>query len=369
MAESLIGIDASRSYVEPMTGTERYSRRIIEHLIDLAPEDLQLRLYFRDTPPTDAQLDGAERRVLPARRFWTHHRLRRELKAHPVDLLFVPSHVLPVGYNGRSVVTIHDLGYLHEPGSHTTSSRVQLDLTTRWNTRRASRIIAISYSTRDDLIEHYSVDPAQISVIHHGIDPQFEPIHGEKLERYRQDQDLPDRFILYLGTIQPRKNLVRLISAFEQIAIEDRDIELVIAGATGWKATPIITRARSSSVSSRIRFTGHVPDYHLPSLYGAATVLALPSLYEGFGFPALEAMACGTPVVMSNRGALPEIKGADTQLVDPLNVEEIAERIGDSLHSSSNPEKQRLRVDHASGFSWESSARKTLDVLRNVVST
>ncbi|TVR69484.1 MAG: glycosyltransferase family 1 protein, partial [Sphaerobacteraceae bacterium] len=139
MPESVIGIDASRSYVEPMTGTERYSRRIIEQLIEQAGDDRSFRLFFRDAPPADAKLGSAETRVLPARRFWTHHRLRRELSANPVNVLFVPSHVLPLGYQGRSVVTIHDLGYLHEPSAHTASSRIQLDLTTRWNARNASQ--------------------------------------------------------------------------------------------------------------------------------------------------------------------------------------------------------------------------------------
>lgn len=363
MTESLIGIDASRSYIDPMTGTERYSRRIIEQLAGMAPDDLRLRLYFRDAPPDDAVLGNAEKKVLPARRFWTHHRLRQELKTNPVDLLFVPSHVLPFGYQRRSVVTIHDLGYLHEPSSHTLSSRVQLDLTTRLNARQATQIIAISNSTRADLIERYGIDPSRITVIHLGIDPQFAPVSTEATERFRRARNLPERFILCLGTIHPRKNLERLIGAFEQVAIHDREIELVIAGSPGWKSEPIITRTISSSVSKRIHIEGRIPEEDLPALYTAASTVAFPSLFEGFGLPALESMACGTPVVLSDRGALPEISGADARIVDPLSVEDIAGAIRLALHSSDNSEQVRARIDHARTFSWERCAQATLDVL------
>jgi glycosyltransferase involved in cell wall biosynthesis len=364
----LLGIDASRSYAEPMTGTERYSRRIVEQLIRLLPDDHHLRLYFRESPPDHAELGRAEQRVLPARRFWTHHRLRSELKRYPVDLLFVPSHVLPLGYAGKSVVTVHDLGYLHEPDAHTRSSRMQLDLTTRWNARQASHIVAISHATRDDLIKRYGADPDRVTVIHHGIDAGFSPVHPEVLEQFRQRRQLPERFILYLGTVQPRKNLQRLISAFEQIALDDTDVELIIAGKTGWKSGPIVTRATVSGMSGRIRFEGHVPDEELPALYSAASVVALPSLYEGFGLPVLEAMACGTPVVMSNRGALPEIAGADAQIVDPLDVDSITATIRSALDVSDDADRRESRIQHARQFTWETAGKLTADVLTSVYS-
>ncbi|TVR71097.1 MAG: glycosyltransferase family 1 protein, partial [Sphaerobacteraceae bacterium] len=321
------------------------------------------RLYFRDAPPDDAPLGSAEQRVLPARRLWTHHRLRRELSANPVNVLFVPSHVLPVGYQGRSVVTIHDLGYLHEPSAHTASSRIQLDLTTRWNARSASQIIAISESTKQDLVERYGTDPSRITVIHHGVDSRFVPAPAEEIEQYRRERNLPERFILYVGTIQPRKNLIRLISAFETISLDDPAVELVIAGKTGWKSHPIVTRATVSSASGRIRFEGHIPDTHLPTLYSAASAVVLPSLYEGFGLPVLEAMACGTPVVMSNRGALPEISGADARVIDPLDVQDLAAGLRSALDSSNVDALHQARIEHARSFTWERAARQTLDVL------
>jgi glycosyltransferase involved in cell wall biosynthesis len=365
--DPIVGIDASRSYRSPMTGTERYSRRIIEHLMHLDAEGLRYRLYFNEPPPAFANLGSAEPRVIPARRLWTHFRLSRELWQHPVDLLFVPSHVLPLYHPGRTIVTIHDLGYLVEPDSHTRSSRLQLKLTTQWNAREATRIVAISEATRRDLVTYLNVDPGRITVVPHGVDPQFRPVAQNEIERYRRAARLPERFILYLGTIQPRKNLSRLIEAFEIIAGEDPEISLILAGRTGWLSEPIREQARASRCGDRIRFLGYVPDEQLPLLYGTASAVALPSLYEGFGLPVLEAMACGTPVVMSNRGALPELAGADAEIIEPTDVECIAHALSNAVGRRNDPEPVEQRVAHAATFSWESSAAKTLSLVQEVM--
>ncbi len=366
-SSSLVGIDASRSYHEPMTGTERYSRRIVEHLLALDPCGMRYRLFFNNPPPDNAHTGPAEIRTIPARRLWTHLRLSRELRANPVDLLFVPSHVLPLYRPERSVVTIHDLGFLYEPDSHTPFSRWQLKLTTEWNASKATHVVAISESTKRDLLEHCEVDPGRITVIRHGIDNQFRPLRSEHVERYRRAARLPDRFVLYLGTIQPRKNLTRLITAFERAADEDPDLHLVLAGQPGWMSEPIRERARMSRFADRIRFLGRVPDEQLQLLYNAASALALNSLYEGFGLPALEAMACGVPVVLSNRGALPELAGADAMIVDPFDVDALAAAISELVTIRHDSEGVVHRVDHAERFSWRSSAEKTRDVLWNVL--
>jgi glycosyltransferase involved in cell wall biosynthesis len=336
-------------------------------LLDAWPDDFRYRLYFNETPPASAPLDPAEICAIPARRLWTHYRLSRELRDNPVDALFVPSHVLPLHHPARSVVTIHDLGYLYEPGAHTVSSRTQLRATTLWNARKASHLIAISESTKSDLMQHYRVDPGNISVVHHGVDQEFVQIEHGEVERYRRAARLPERFILYLGTIQPRKNLERLIAAFEYLALSDPDVHLILAGNPGWKSRPIRDRAIASGFSRRIRFLGRVPDEQLPALYNAATVFALPSLYEGFGLPVLEAMACGTPAVMSNRGALTELSGADVRVIDPEDTDSIAEGLLSALQIEENEDAVADRIAHARRFSWDDSARRTRDVLWNVV--
>jgi glycosyltransferase involved in cell wall biosynthesis len=365
--EFLVGIDASRSYRSPMTGTERYSRRVLEHLVRLEADGLNFRFYFNEPPPIEAQLDGAETRHLPAQRFWTHYRLSRELKADPVDLLFVPSHVLPLYHPARSVVTVHDLGFLYEPDSHTRFSRLQLRLTTGWNARRATHLIAISESTKQDLVQHSKVDPERITVVPHGVDDQFQVLPEDNVERYRRAARLPARFLLYVGTIQPRKNLLKLISAFERVTAVDDDLQLVLAGRPGWMSKPIQERARVSPLAHRIKLLGYVPDQQLPLLYSAAAAFTLPSLYEGFGLPVLEALACGTPVIMSNRGALPELVGADSEVVDPTDVGAIAEAVLAAIQRQREPDLVQQRREFAAQFTWQSSAQKTRDVLWKVL--
>jgi glycosyltransferase involved in cell wall biosynthesis len=363
----LVGIDASRSYRSPMTGTERYSRRLIEHLLAIESDELTYRLYFNQAPPSEVLFTGAEVRTMPARRLWTHYRLSRELQSNPVDLLFVPSHVIPLRHPVNSLVTVHDLGYLYEPESHTRASRYQLKLTTLWNARQARHLIAISQSTRQDLISHCNVDPQRITVIRHGVDDRFRVLSREEIYRYSQAAKLPEKFILYLGTIQPRKNLVRLIESFELVAHQDPDMNLVLAGRTGWLAEPITRRADASPFRNRIRFTGHIPDEQLVQLYNAATVFALPSLYEGFGLPALEAQACGVPAVVSNRGALPELAGAEMAIVDPGNSDEIASAIAKLVHQRFNTDLVNQRVEHARGFTWSNSAMKTRKLFQEML--
>jgi glycosyltransferase involved in cell wall biosynthesis len=350
-----------------MTGTERYSRRIVEHLVQLESDRLKYRLFFNSPPPESAVLGDAERCVIPARRFWTHYRLSRELRKNPVDLLFVPAHVLPLYHPEGSIVTVHDLGYLVEPESHPRLSRLQLKLTTRWNANQATHIVAISEATRQDLVKYLHVDPKRITVVPHGVDPQFRPLPAEEIARYRRAARLPERFILYLGTIQPRKNLSKLIDAFERVALNHPGISLVLAGRTGWLSEPILERARSSAVQDRIRFLGYVPDEQLPLLYGAATTVTLPSLYEGFGLPVLEAMACGSPVVMSNRGALPELAGADAEVIEPTDVDELAASLRAAIFRGDDPELISQRTKHAGTFSWQSSATRTLELIREVL--
>lgn len=363
----LVGIDASRSYRQPMTGTERYSRRIVERLLNDYPDDFRYRLYFNEHPPQSAIPENVDVRTLPARRLWTHMRLRRELQQNPVDALFVPSHVLPLQHPERSIVTIHDLGFHFEPESHTVASRAQLRATTLWNVWQACHLIAISQSTKHDIADIYGVSPGDITVIHHGVDEQFRLIERDQVERYRRAARLPGKFILFLGTIQPRKNLERLIEAFEGLAGADPDLHLVLAGNQGWLSSRILKRAGASSVSRRIRFVGRIPDEQMPLLYNASAVFTLPSLYEGFGLPALEAMACGKPVVISDRGALPELAGADARIINPLDVGALAEALRSALNAKDGNAAIDARIEHARRYSWKDSARRTRDTIWNVV--
>lgn len=361
----IIGIDASRSTSEQQTGTERYSRRIIQELLDLGINQ-RFRLYLNAmTPMPLRQRAYVEQRLIPFPRLWTHLRLSSELARHPVDVLFVPAHVVPPVRPAATVVTIHDLGYLYEPAAHTSLSRTYLDWSTRWSVRAARSIIAISEATKRDLVQFYGVPPHKVSVVYHGIDERFQPASRSQISRVKQELGIGDQFILFVGTIQPRKNVVRLIDAFTLIADERDRLQIVLAGKIGWKSSEIERAISASRHSDRILLLGHVPDGDLPALYSASSAFALPSLYEGFGLPALEALACGTPVLVSDRGSLPEVVGDAAAVVDPTNVAEIADGLRHVLDVDGRADRiERGRV-HASKFSWEKTGRQTLEILRN----
>jgi glycosyltransferase involved in cell wall biosynthesis len=265
------------------------------------------------------------------------------------------------------VVTIHDLGYLVEPECHEPVHRKQLEWTTRWNCRAASGIVAVSESTKSDLIDILGVSPDTIRVIPLGVSPRFRAAARQDVKQLRASYKLPERFVLTVGTINPRKNLVRLIQAFELLARTDPELGLVICGSQGWRADKTLDRALRSPFMNRIHIIGYVPDKEMPALYSAASVTAFVSLYEGFGLPAIESMASGTPLVAANRSSLPEVCGGAALLVDPFDSHSIADGlrrvINDSALRSALVERGRER---ARLFTWQHCASATLAFLRAI---
>ncbi len=217
-----IGIDASRATTVRRTGTETYSLRLIRSLVELGAGH-RLRLYTNGRPPAGLFWRGAvpadvELRAIPFPRLWTHLRLSAEMAVHSPDVLFVPAHVLPLIHPRRSVVTVHDLGYLFYPETHKTGDRRYLDWSTRWNARRATVVIADSAATKADLIRAYGVDDRKIRVIYLGRDEMLAPVRDDQaLAEVRVRYGITGRYLLYVGTLQPRKNLARVIEAFARL--------------------------------------------------------------------------------------------------------------------------------------------------------
>lgn len=362
MAINSLAIDASRMTTDARTGTENYSVQIIGHLAELdnAPP---ITLYAREghlvdpVPNTKLVTSGPGR-------LWTHVGLSRAMRRDRPDALFVPSHVIPAWHPPATVVTIHDLGYLHHPEAHPRRQRIMLDRTTRWNVRAADRIIAISSETRDDLVSLYHADPAKITVIHHGVDTKrFSPIatisDSGTLERY--GIHLP--FLLFVSTVQPRKNVERLVEAFE--LLDQSDLMLVIAGRPGWLSERIEARIEASSHRDRIVRTGYLPDEDLPALYRSASAFVMPSLFEGFGMGVLEAMASGTPVVVSNRGSLAEVAGDAGVLIEPESIHSIAAGVREALDGRRAPNLVAGGLARSQQFSWPAAAQATLRVIED----
>ena len=380
----LIGIDASRSVAQERTGTENYSLNLIRHLLALRGEH-RYRLYFNRPPSFPpkacpelrrrvggeeggaATLRPCDLRVMPFPRLWTHLRLSWEMALRPPDLLFVPAHVLPIIHPRRSVVTIHDLGYLYHPQAHRLLDRLYLDLSTRYNARAATHLIADSSATKRDLIERHGTDPDKITVVYPGYDDTvFQPVRDEKaIGAVKARHGIAGDYILFVGTLQPRKNLIRLIEAYWKLEVGNW--KLVIAGKKGWLYREIFQQVEKLGLEGKVVFTGYVPEGDLPALLSGARLFVFPSLYEGFGLPVLEALACGIPVVCSNVSSLPEVAGDAAILVDPLDVEGLAagmERVlGDEELRAELIERG---FEQVSRFSWERCTRETLDVLESI---
>jgi glycosyltransferase involved in cell wall biosynthesis len=389
-----IGIDISRIAVAARTGTEHYT---YELLAALARRDRRTRytLYCNQPPAALPPLGpNFVLRRIPFPRLWTHLRLSVELIRRAPDALFVPAHVLPLGAPLRrrmySVVTIHDLGYLRFPDAHTPAQRLYLRLSTLWSARAASRLIAVSAATRDDLIRLARVPPEKIAVVHHGLAARFRPVEDAAVITTAQERyGIRSPYFLYVGTIQPRKNLLRLIEAYAQAtgsgsqvagSIGDDgsrratcDVRLVIAGKRGWLSESIERRAAELGVAERVHFAGYVADDDLPALLSGALAFVFPSLYEGFGMPVLEAMACGAPVLTSNTSSLPEIAGdpsagagqAAALLVAPEDTAAIADGLARLATDPGLRAALRARgLARAAAFTWDRCAEETLAVLR-----
>ena len=361
MAE--IGIDASRMARARRTGTEQYTTRLLEALVRL-PTAHHLTLYFNRRPASaPAWPAHVTVREMPFPRLWTHLRLSWEMARRPPDLLFVPAHVLPLVRPRRTVVTIHDLGYLYFPQAHPPLRRLELHLSTLWNARVAGRIIAVSQATKNDLVHRYRVPAERIRVVYHGVEERFRPISDPAiLSRY----GLPARYLLYLGALHPRKNLERLLEAYAGLP-EDAP-PLVLAGPRGWYFERIAAAIASLGLGRRVLLPGYIADEDVPAVLSAALALVYPSLHEGFGLPALEAMACGIPVIASRTSSLPEVVGETGLLVDPLSVEELRAAMACLLADEGlRGELGRRGRERAGLFTWERCARETLDVLEEAL--
>ena len=362
----LIGIDASRATVARRTGTENYTRRLIQALLDQAAPSHTLRLYFRDTPTPDA-LAGGERRVIPFPRLWTHVRLSWELLTRPrPDVLFIPAHVLPLLHPVPTVVTLHDLGYRYFPEAHPPAQRWYLDRSTRFSARAASRVIADSFCTRADLVRFYNIPAEKIAVVYPGRDESLRRIDPAPV---RAKYNLPENYILHVGTLQPRKNLIRLINAAQSaFSLQPSAFNLVLAGRPGWLSEPILAAAREHA--EVVRLLDYVADEDLAGLYSGALAFVFPSLYEGFGFPVLEAMACRTPVICSNTSSLPEVAGEAALLLDPTDTASLAAAIQRVIAEPGlRAELVEKGLTQVQKFSWAKAARETLAVLEEAAST
>lgn len=346
-------------------------------------------IYLPQSPTADLPKESANwhYKIVRPRKMWTLFGLSLEflLKRSKPDVFFSPTHYLPIFAPKRCVISILDLSYIKYPELFQKSDLNQLTKWTKYSAKKAKGIFTISQASKDDIIREYGVSGDRVVVTYPGIKSEIrnpksetnsparnatQSVAGGKF-KMQSSKLLKDKYgvkgeyILFVGTLQPRKNIVRLIEAFSKIK---NDIQLVIVGKKGWMYEEILEAPKKFDIQSKVKFLDSVPDEDLPAFYKNAVCFVLPSLYEGFGLPVLEAMRYGCPVVTSNISSLPEAGGDAALYVDPLNVDNIRK----NLESIINDEKLRKELvekgyEQVKKFSWEKTARETLSALERLM--
>jgi glycosyltransferase involved in cell wall biosynthesis len=293
------------------------------------------------------------------------------LELQGVDI-FHSSDVLNFAPPGvKTVTTIHDMTTLLFPEHHTRETILLQQEKFRFAREQADAIISVSESTKRDIIRLLGIEPERIHVVHEGVDPVFCPLLGEDISPVLAKYELqPDDYILTVGTIEPRKNLVRLVRAYDVVWQKQPEStpRLVLAGTTGWFFREVFAEIEKLGLAEQVLFIGRVDDADLPALYNGALFLAYPTLYEGFGLPALEAMACGTAVLTSNVSSLPEVVGGAGLLVEPDDTQSIVEGLVKMLEDVSlRQEKSRLGLVRAKEFTWQRAAEETTAVYKKII--
>lgn len=388
----IIGVDGNEANVENRVGTGQYAFELLKQFAkDLpagkADKKHQFLIFLKDRPFYDlpSETINFKYKVFGPKKFWTQFALPMHLIfAKKPKVFFSTAHYLPRFCPMPSVVTIHDLSFLHYPEMFKKSDLYQLKIGTNHSINKATQIIAVSQTTKDDIVKNYHVDPAKITVTYEGYDKErFKPQSKSKIEIVKSNYKIQGDYIIFVGTLQPRKNLERLLEAFKilvrssQLTVDSKSktvnrepsiVNLVIAGKKGWLYDSIFQKVKDLDLNQKVIFTDYVPNSDLPALISGAKAYVLPSLWEGFGIPVIEAQACGVPVVVSNTSSLPELIGDSAIVVDPENIESIAIGIKKALDPKTSSDFVKKGFINIKRFSWQKCAQETLKVLEKVVS-
>ncbi len=370
-----IGIDATSLSPQPV-GVGNYIINLIRSLNNLDTEHQFIvfaqqgkRALFDISDESNLEWILVTDKSPAIRLVWEQAVFPGLLRRSGVDLLHSLHYTRPVNLPCKSVVTFHDMTFFLFPHLHTRAKRLFFPLATRISARMADGLIADSESTRQDAIHLLKIDPGKIFTVPLGVDDKFHPISvPAPLEDVRQKYGLPQRFILYVGLVEPRKNLPHLLQAYKILIEGGGNLSLVIVGRFGWKYHRVLGQIEELGLKENIHFTGYVSVQDLPMVYNLADVFVYPSTYEGFGLPPLEAMACGTPVITSAVSSMPEHVGDAGILVPPEDVQALAQAMDDVLTNESLKNRLARRGPRqASQFTWDRTARETLQVYQKLI--
>lgn len=361
MKIALIGYEANVSH---RVGSNQYAFELLKALYKIDQKN-HYTIFLPSSPLSDLpkSRDNWQYKIVGPKKLWNIFGLSCGLfnqKPKP-DVVFNPGHYCPLFLPAPLVVSIMDLGYLKFPQHFSKATYLKLKLWTAFSIKRAKNLLTISQATKNDIIRHYQIDPESITVAYPGYDQEKfkKQIEPEKIREVKKKYGIIGDYLLFLSTLKPSKNIEGLLEAFAQL--KDESLSLVITGRKGWMFATIFAKVKDLGLARKVIFTDFVPDQEVPALLAGAQVFVLPSFWEGFGIPVVEAMAVGTPVVVSNVGSLPEVVGQSGVIVDPQQPKDIARGIKEALKKkeelAAGGFKQIVQYD------WGKCAQKVLEVL------
>jgi len=380
----IIGIDGNEANVKNRVGSGTYAFELLKQFAKVKKH--QFLIYLKDEPHIGLPKESAnfKYKVFGPKKLWTQFALPIKLLfGQKLDVFFSMAHYGPRFSRVPYFVTIHDLSFLHFSEMFKKNDLYQLTSWTKYSVKNATHIIAVSQTTKEDIVKNYYVNPSKVTVTYEGYDEnRFKPQPKSRVETIKSKYKIKGDYIIFVGTLQPRKNLEHLIEAFNKLILNSQFslrrqsfgasatiLNLVIVGKKGWLYDSIFEKVKMLKLQDSVIFTDYVPDADLPALISGAQAYILPSLWEGFGIPVIEAQACGVPVIVSNTSSLPEIVRDSGILIDPEDASSIA--TGTKKVLTNNQIKSDLIKKgfvNIRRFSWEKCAKETLQVLEKVAS-
>lgn len=362
----LIGIDGNEANVEKRVGIGEYSFQLLKQLKEFQASNFEFQIYLKDNPlPSLPKEDHHWKyKVIKPGKLWTQWRLPLDLYFNnpKPDVFFSPSHYAPRFSPVKTVVSVMDLSYLYFPELFKKKDLLQLRAWTSYSVKNAKKVFTISNSSKNDIIREYNLPSGKVVVTHLGIKEVIKT-KNNNMDELKSKYGILGNYMLFVGTLQPRKNIRKLIEAFSRI----KDLDLVVVGKKGWLYEEILSAPKEFGVEDRVKFLENIGDDELPLFYKNAICFVFPSLYEGFGLPVLEAMNYDCPVITSNISSLPEAGGDACLYVDPENVDDITEKMKQLIKDKDLRKKLISKGrEQVEKFSWEKTAKETLKVLEEV---
>lgn len=365
----LIAIDIREATRGKRAGKGWYTLQLVREILTQDKKN-QYILYTDQPFPEFSNFENATQKFFPPRSFIWHYKVMQDMKKNPPDIFFAPTSYIIASFapkNLKTVVTVHDLVAWLAPNRHNKKATFIEHRTLPGALKKACHIITISESTKSDLQKLFYIPQEQISVIHCAAGKAFHEMNLEEKIAAAIELKTPGKFIISVGTLEPRKNYVTLLKAFAKFRKKNPEIHCIIIGSKGWSHREIIKTVEALKINESVHFPDYISEENLVKYYNLASLFVYPSLYEGFGIPILEAMQCACPVITSNCSSMPEVSGEAALLIDPKNIDEISQKMEEVFMNKKMQQTMKEKgLEQARKFSWRKSAAQLLELFQKI---